>query len=734
MLSAIPNLKYQYDERLQRISFIVPESLRGTRVYDLSRETQSAKMRGTSNWGSVINYDLTGSTGSSSGLRNFTYNGTTLSLDGRIFSPYGTINQTAYATSAPGADSKIYRLNTTFEHSDQDRAITYRAGDISTNGLPWTRSMRLGGIQAFNNFTLRSDQIQSVMPSLRGTALVPSTVDVYINNIRALSQDVGAGPFSLSNIPQVTGSGNAELVIRDSSGNETKTIVPFYSAPSLLRPGMTDWAFEGGLPRLSYGTGEDVYVLYPIATATLRRGISDWLTAQGHVEIGKTIVNGSAGAALAVGNNGVIGLAVSASKSDYGTGLQGYASYDTTFMGVNIGVGSQRAFSDYYDAAAVTANLNLLSASNIKKSYGYLGSLSQAVLTGSTTTSSYASYLSTRPARGSDHITLGIPLPFDKQTSFGASFINSSDYSGAKSRIVQASLSRSFPFNISAFATFFRSFGATKNTGLFAGLNMPLGNYGNISTFGSRSNNTTSFSANASVNQGPNPGNFSWQINDSENGKINGGYRGAQIAYKTNYGTIQGTAGGSTTSAAGALELRGSVATIGGQVMAGNWIDDGFAIVKAGAPGVEVSYENRPIGKTDWRGTLLVPSLRSYESNRISVNPSNLPIDSQFDEMQHVVAPADHGGLLVNFALRDGSKTALVSFVQSDGSFVPVGSNGTLQSGETFFVGYDGLAYVNGLDRQNIAYIDTEKGKCQASFTFAPQPGTQVHIGPVKCQ
>jgi outer membrane usher protein len=733
MLNTIPNLKYDFDPRLQKISFTVPEKYRAARVYDLGSEPVTAKMRGVSSWGALLNYDLSGSAGSASGLRTFTYDGSTLSLEGRLFSPFGTVDQTAYVSSAPGMESKIYRLNTTFEHSDQDRAITYRAGDITTNGLPWTRSVRLGGIQAFNNFNLRSDQIQSVMPSLRGTALVPSTVDVYINNIRMLSQDVGAGPFALSNIPQITGSGNAELVLRDSSGNEVKTVVPFYSAPSLLRPGMTDWSFEAGLPRLSYGSGEDIYLLYPVASGTLRRGITDWLTAQGHIEIGKTIVNGSAGAAISLANKGILGLAVSGSKSDYGTGLQGYASFDTTILGVNISLGTQRAFADYYDVAAVTANLNLLDASTLQSSYGYIGSLSQAILTGTTTTS-YSSYMSSRPSRTSDHISLGIPLPFDKNTSLGASFINSADYLGTKSRVVQASLSRAFPFNISTFITAYRDFGTTKSTGIFAGLNMPLGKYGNFSASGVRSgDNGVSLSENISINQGPNPGNFSWQINDSENGKANGGYRGAQMSYKTNYATIVGTVGGGSSSAAGALELRGSVATMGGHVVAGNWIDDGFAIVTTGTPGVQVSYEHQPIGKTDWRGSLLLPSLRSYEKNSIAVDPSTLPVDAQFETMEKVVAPADHGGVLVDFALRSDAQSALVTLVQSDGSVVPSGATGKTGSGEPFFVGYDGLAYINGLGRQNTVEITTEKGKCHASFAFTPQKGTQVQIGPFKC-
>ena len=64
--------------------------------------------------------------------------------------------------------------------------MSYRAGDtISGRTLAWTRPIRLGGLQVQRNFALRPDLVTLPLPSYSGSAAVPSTVDVYVNNIKS---------------------------------------------------------------------------------------------------------------------------------------------------------------------------------------------------------------------------------------------------------------------------------------------------------------------------------------------------------------------------------------------------------------------------------------------------------------------------------------------------------------------------------------------------------------------
>jgi len=120
--------------------------------------------------------------------------------------------------------------------------ITYRAGDTITRGLAWTRPIRMGGVQVQRSFGLRPDLVTLPLPPLSGSAAVPSTVEVYVNNLKTFSQEVGTGPYRLSNIPAVTGSGMARVVVRDSAGREIESTLPFYASASLLAPGLTNFS------------------------------------------------------------------------------------------------------------------------------------------------------------------------------------------------------------------------------------------------------------------------------------------------------------------------------------------------------------------------------------------------------------------------------------------------------------------------------------------------------------
>jgi len=58
-----------------------------------------------------------------------------------------------------------------------------------------------------------------------------------------------------------------------------------------------------------------------------------------------------------------------------------------------------------------------------------------------------------------------------------------------------------------------------------------------------------------------------------------------------------------------------------------------------------VLYENRPIGETKSNGKLLVPNLRAYGSNKISIDPKALGVNDEIETTEEVVAPADRSGV-----------------------------------------------------------------------------------------
>ena len=728
-LDRLSGLSYRYDDRTQSISIEVAEDRRVRRRFDV-RPTDGRRPKARADWGAVLNYDLTGTIGSLERHRLSSLGDTSVTLEARAFSPYGTLEQSGIVRAGPRGSADALRLDTSVRHSDEDRLITYRAGDLVSGGLAWSRPLRLGGIQAESNFGLRPDLVTTPLPTIEGSAAVPSTVDVYVNSIKAFSKDVGTGPFSIGNIPVVTGSGEAQLVIRDPAGRETRTVLRFFSSPSLLASGTTEWSIEGGLPRLSYGTSADEYAQSPVGSATLRGGLSNAVTGQLHLEGGAELINGGVGAVFRTGSLGVAALAISGSDGPFGVGFGSYLAYETKLFDLTLNASSQMSFGAFDDLASITASRRSSRLQAGYDPYGYpyhdssqgsgQAGLARALGPGSA-----------RLPRALHRLTASTPLPFDERSSLSANFISLKDTAGNRSTILAGSYSRSLPFNASIYGTLFHDFGTRRNTGLFVGLSVPFGTAASASSGYSRNGRSGVATTDIVRSLGPEAGSYGWRLHDAEGAAP---YREASGSYRSGFGTLQAVASRDRTRSSAALGLRGAIAALNGEVFASDWIDDGFAVVKVGAPGIDVLSENRLIGRTTSSGSLLVPTLRSYGSNRLAVDPLNLPVDAEIDKVREIVAPADRAGVVVDFRARSTTNAALVVFTRPDGSALPVGSTGRIGgSGAEFIIGYDGEAFVKELGETAEAVVETPSGICRAMVPFRPLAGQQVRIV-ARCQ
>ena len=159
------------------------------------------------------------------------------------------------------------------------------------------------------------------MPTISGSAAVPSTVDLFVDNARRFSGEVPAGPFQITNLPVVTGQGSARLVVRDVQGQEVVSESAFFASPQLLAEGLIDYALEAGFARRFYAIRSFDYDDRFMGSATLRYGLTDVLTVETHVEGGDGLVNGGAGLVAAAGSYGVVSLAGAASDSGGNTGF-----------------------------------------------------------------------------------------------------------------------------------------------------------------------------------------------------------------------------------------------------------------------------------------------------------------------------------------------------------------------------------------------------------------------------
>jgi outer membrane usher protein len=194
--------------------------------------------------------------------------------------------------------SRITRLDTTWTTDFPEKLQTIHWGDAVSISGTWGNSLSFAGVQYGTNFGTQPSFIMSPPQSAAGQATLPSTVDVFVNNALASHQSIPPGPFSISNLPVITGAGEVRLVIRDLLGREQIITRSFYGSQTLLRKGLENFSYEVGAVRENFGIASNDYGKW-LGSGTYRRGLSEHFTGEIHAEtMGSRTTMGAGGDTL----------------------------------------------------------------------------------------------------------------------------------------------------------------------------------------------------------------------------------------------------------------------------------------------------------------------------------------------------------------------------------------------------------------------------------------------------
>jgi outer membrane usher protein len=694
-LDQLPGGKYTYDEASQTINVSVNDRARVLQAFDLSNRNGEVR-NPESGTGVYSNYSVYGSLSRTSG-EGVSLGGGSIDLDSHLFSPHGTLTLSDFISTNVDGEIAYTRLATTFSKSSVHRMNTFNLGDTITSGLSWTQPIRIGGVQLKRDFATRPEFITRPLPSFEGSAAIPTTVDVFVGKIKTYSQEVRDGPFLLDNVPVVTGGGAVRIIYKDAQGREVVSERPFYSTPELLAPGLFDYSIEAGVARLNQGSESFDYDDAPVVSGSVRYGWKDWLTLEGHGEAGSSMVNTGAGAVFEHEKLGSFTVAMGTSLGDEGAGVLLHAGWVINKYSFSASASTTRQFGAYSNLAEVTAE-----------------------------SSSDSEIIAL------DQLTLG--YNFDKsKMALGASFVHTEQSDGQEKYVLAASFSRQFPHNTSLFANAYVNLNDDDEIGAYVGMSIPLGQrYTSSSSISAQNGNLI---GNMSISKGMNagdPGAYGWRV-DYNHGSTR--RLSAFGSHLTSANLIQGDVHAFDETVTANVRTEGAVAYTDGGFYRSRRIFDAFAIVDAGAPGVEVYSHNRLVGTTGKRGKLIAPALSAYQKNRIRIEADNLPIDAEIPETEKDIVPARNSGALVKFPVKKTTSGALVVFRFPDGSFVPAGTTAKLNgSEEEFIVGYDGQTYLTGLAATNEAVLELAESQCHASFSYARTTEGQVFIDGVVCR
>src|SRR5690348_16129814 len=308
-LSAIRGLSYKVDLSQQALRLTLPPGLLAATRY--SGATGAPSEPTPPPPGAYFNYDVYADREHGS-----THAGAITETN--VFGRFGNVDNTLLTRDTNGRAETV-RLDTTWTRDHPARMASLRIGDSISGASAWGRAIRFGGVQWATNFATQPDFVTLPTLTLHGVAVAPSTVDYYVDNVLRLRRDVPAGPFTIQDLPVITGQGQARMVVSDLLGRDQVVTQPFYASSGLLAKGLRDFSYELGFERKNYGLDSNHYGRLA-AIGTERVGLSDSFTGEAHAEIMRHQQTAGLAADWLVANTGVLTAAVAASHDAQGSG------------------------------------------------------------------------------------------------------------------------------------------------------------------------------------------------------------------------------------------------------------------------------------------------------------------------------------------------------------------------------------------------------------------------------
>jgi outer membrane usher protein len=644
--------------------------------------------------GVTLNYDTVGTY---SGGRA----GGTGSVDLRAFTPRGVASSSwlgfAGTSSINSASTSAVRLDSTYSFADVNSMRRYSVGDYITSSLSWSRPIRLEGVQVNSDFSMRPDLITFPMPTIGGSAAVPSTVQVLTDGNVAATSEVGAGPFQVPQLPVVSGAGTISMTVTNALGQQVTVTQPFYASSSLLAPGLQTFALQSGVARRNWGTISNSYGKMAGA-GIYRRGLTSKFTVEGTVEGTPGTLLAGAGGVQQVSHYGVVNFAAAASSGWGHSGAEIVAGAQRIGRVFSLGGSAILATHNFRDVAAMNGDGILRKqisgfASLYFRRFGSMG----------------AAY------GGLDQDAAPVQVP---------RLITP----GQHSHIVSANYSIQI-HHITFYASEFKDVSTAQgNGGLQGGIMIPFGRRSSVNVSGTSDGNAQVQAEQSAALIGE------WGYNAYVSaGNTNRAFGQAQ--YKSRVGLVTAGADRSGDTTTLRIETQGALSLVDRGLFPSNTIYDSFAIVDtAPVSHVHVLQENRDVGRTNSAGRLLVPDLRSFDLNHLAITAIDVPPDVTLDTATREMRPQDRSGIVVKFPVKF-SHAALLQLWDERGKPMPLGSTATLAAtGVSVPIGYDGNAYVEDLSARNEVRIERPDGKrCTVSFEYKTVAGEIPSIGPLRC-
>ncbi len=683
-VASLPHTRARYDAALQTLHLdTAPDYLPTTRIAAGDRPRAAT----LASWGAMVNYQF---------YAQRTDGGSFASLwsEQRVFGPVATLSNSGVLRLGSRIGGYL-RYDTHAKIVNEDRALTVTAGDLITRSLPWSTSVRLGGLQLTRDFNTRPDLLTMPLPSFAGKAAVPSAVDLFVDGYRQQGADVAPGRFVLQDVPVINGAGEAVIVTTDAVGRQIATTIPFYVSSTLLRAGLTDFAAEAGAIRQGYGIRNFDYGRLA-ANGSIRRGMTSFLTLEAHAEATARLRQIGGGLVVAPWRFGTVALSVSASRSGQAAGHRWSLGYSYTAR--HFSVAAQ--YDDRSRGFRELASFDLANPATRRRTYRAIANVNLARLG-----TLGAAYISGRTLGSVDELTLRsrlLSLSYGRPVGSRANLFVTADRDFERGA-TSAQLRLFIPFGRNA---------ASGGISRSAGRNLYQVGY----TRATPTDGGLGIDAGmAAASRGP------------ASGQVTGTWRAPFIEVQ---------AGGATAQARSSawIGASGSIVAMDGGLFVANQASDAFAVVETGVAGVGVSYENQPVGVTNRKGHLFVPNVVPYLPVRFAIDTLSLSENHVASAVEQRVAVRQGSGAVVRLNVRM-TRNILAVLVDSTGATLKPGGRVQREGHPDVAIGWDGIAYLEDVGEQvSLSALTSDGTVCQATFGVSADVAALSRIGPVSCR
>ncbi|QJW83515.1 hypothetical protein HK414_03205 [Ramlibacter terrae] len=155
-------------------------------------------------------------------------------------SRWGVLTQTFIGRDVEDSKLRAFgRLETALRRDFAGSGYTLVLGDSTLRIGLLGRAAYFGGVQFGTNFDLSPTVNRQPIPIVAGETSAPSVVQLYVNDVLRQTSNVPAGPFTLDNLPALSGNGQSPCACATSWAARHWSRSPSSSPPTCWRPAPT---------------------------------------------------------------------------------------------------------------------------------------------------------------------------------------------------------------------------------------------------------------------------------------------------------------------------------------------------------------------------------------------------------------------------------------------------------------------------------------------------------------